>query len=413
MMTDDVAVRVEGLSKRFCKDLKRTMLYGLFDIGRALAGVGQNVDGLRRHEFWALQDVSFEVRRGECLGIIGPNGAGKSTLFRVMAGIMVPTGGRVEIRGRLSSLIELGAGFHPMLTGRENVYVNGAVLGMSKREIDRKFDEIVDFAGIGDFIDTPVKFYSSGMRVRLGFAVAAHLEPDVLLIDEVLAVGDVPFRAKCREKIRELQQSDTCLLFVSHNMEMVGRITERACYLKGGRVRTLGPTSEAIAQYRQDVAGEREGGEAAPTGRLRYEVVSETLVDGNGREVTEFQTGEPLHARFVLRCNEPVPLGIGNCWFVGSDGRVCLGCRSDVRDLSGVGPGQEISMSLRIPHFWLSPDTYSVGFEILGPGTLQVHARNTPGHNLTVRGVVDSSGAVQLPHEWTFDIGGERRLGGR
>ena len=191
-MDDEVLVKVEGVSKKFCRDLKRSLWYGMKDISSELFGIHQNGQ-LRKNEFWAVNDVNFELKRGECLGLIGHNGAGKSTLLKMLNGLIKPDKGTITMQGRIGALIELGAGFNPILTGRENIYNNGAVLGFSKKEIDEKFDAIVDFAEIDEFIDTPVQNYSSGMKVRLGFAVAAQMEPDVLIIDEVLAVGDIGF----------------------------------------------------------------------------------------------------------------------------------------------------------------------------------------------------------------------------
>ena len=182
-MSSDVLIRAEGISKKFSSKLKTSMKYGIIDIARDFIGIPSSSDTLRPSEFWSVQDVSFEVRRGECLGLIGPNGAGKSTLLKMLNGIIMPDKGSVEINGRVGALIEVGAGFHPLLTGQENIYINGSIMGLTKKEIDKKFNSIVDFAEIGDFIDMPVSYYSSGMYVRLGFAIAAHLEPDVLLID--------------------------------------------------------------------------------------------------------------------------------------------------------------------------------------------------------------------------------------
>ena len=198
----ETSVAVEGATKKFCRSLKRSLWYGLKDLGNELrAGSGGDRAQLRPGEFRALDGVCFEVERGECVGLIGANGAGKSTLLKMLNGLVRPDAGRIAIRGRVGALIELAAGFNPILTGRENVYVGGAVLGLSKRQVDEVFDEIVDFAGLGEFIDAPVQSYSSGMQVRLGFAVATSLEPDVLLVDEVLAVGDVAFRMKCFENL--------------------------------------------------------------------------------------------------------------------------------------------------------------------------------------------------------------------
>lgn len=198
---------------------------------------------------WALRNISFDVKKGEVVGIIGVNGAGKSTLLKVLSKITAPTTGCVKIRGRISSLLEVGTGFHPELTGRENVYLNGTILGMRKREIDKKFEEIVDFSGVKKFIDTPVKRYSSGMRVRLAFAVAAHLEPEILVIDEVLAVGDARFQRKCLNKMKDVGQQGRTVLFVSHNMPAVTRLCSRTILLNGGQVQADGPSHEVISLY--------------------------------------------------------------------------------------------------------------------------------------------------------------------
>ncbi|MFZ1809279.1 MAG: ABC transporter ATP-binding protein [Cyclobacteriaceae bacterium] len=231
----DVLVKVDNVSKKFCKDLKTGLRYGLKDIANEVFGISVNKGHLRKREFWAVRNVSFTVRRGECLGLIGHNGAGKSTLLKMLNGLIKPDAGRIEMHGRVGALIELGAGFNPILTGRENVYINGAILGFSKHEIDSKLETIIEFAEIAEFIDTPVQYYSSGMKVRLGFAVAAQMEPDILIIDEVLAVGDVGFRVKCYNMIQNLLPK-TAIIFVSHSMSDVARITNRLMVLSHGEV---------------------------------------------------------------------------------------------------------------------------------------------------------------------------------
>jgi lipopolysaccharide transport system ATP-binding protein len=211
------------------------------------------VRGEATEEFWALKDVSFEVQRGTVLGIVGRNGAGKSTLLKILSRITEPSKGRVIMKGRTSSLLEVGTGFHPELTGRENIYLNGAVLGMSRAEIRRKFDEIVDFAGVEKFIDTPVKHYSSGMQVRLAFAVAAHLEPEILVVDEVLAVGDAEFQKKCFGRMRDVSNSGTTILLVSHNMAAVRAFCNRAILFHSGEVVAQGDANEIIARYLESI----------------------------------------------------------------------------------------------------------------------------------------------------------------
>jgi lipopolysaccharide transport system ATP-binding protein len=273
----EVLIKVEGVSKKFCRDLKKSLWYGVKDMvaellpfgsrqsskksyllsgsnGDSLANNltnGSRSSALRPGEFWAVNDVSFEVKRGECLGLIGRNGAGKTTLLKMLNGLIKPDKGRIEMRGRVGALISLGAGFNPILTGRENVYVNGSVLGLKKKEIDEKIDEIIDFAEIREFIDSPVQSYSSGMHVRLGFAVATAMNPDVLLLDEVLAVGDAGFRHKCYSRISKLLRS-CAVIFVSHSMEQVAQICHGILRMRQG-VGTWHPDIlEGISAYNKD-----------------------------------------------------------------------------------------------------------------------------------------------------------------
>ncbi|RSK40522.1 ABC transporter ATP-binding protein [Mangrovimonas spongiae] len=236
--TNDVLVKVEGLSKKFCKDLKTSLWYGVKDLVSGVRGNKHNRE-LRPKEFWAVKDVSFELRRGECLGLIGHNGAGKSTLLKILNGLINPDAGKVTIKGRVGALIELGAGFNPILTGRENIYNNGAVLGFTRQEITRKLDDIIAFAELEDFIDMPVQHYSSGMKVRLGFAVAAQMEPDVLIIDEVLAVGDLGFVLKCFKQIDTILPN-TAIVFVSHSMPMISRICNHIILMEHGKPKFQG-----------------------------------------------------------------------------------------------------------------------------------------------------------------------------
>lgn len=249
-MGDDTLIKVDNVSKKFCRSLKKSLWYGLQDLGRELVGRRHGGNGeLRESEFWAVKDVSLEVKRGECLGLIGRNGAGKTTLLRMLNGLVKPDAGRIEMRGRVGALIALGAGFNPILTGRENVIVNATVLGMNQRELDMKFDDIVEFAELGEFIDAPVQSYSSGMQVRLGFSVASAFPVDVLLLDEVLAVGDAAFRAKCFKRIGEVLDR-AAVIFVSHNEAQVSRICDSALMLNRGKIEFMGETAEALRRYR-------------------------------------------------------------------------------------------------------------------------------------------------------------------
>lgn len=255
-MSIDPIISVEGVSKKFCRSLKRTMLYGAKDVASDLLGISQQAGALRQDEFWALDDVSFDVRRGESLGLIGPNGAGKSTLLKLLNGITLPDMGTIKVAGRVGALLELGAGFHPMLTGRENIYLNAAILGLTKDEISDKFDAIVDFAGLEEFIDSPVKHYSSGMYVRLGFAIAAHAEPDIFLIDEALAVGDISFQSKCYAKLKEFRDRGITVIFVTHSLDLVTTHCSRALLLyKGQLIEDLTPKG-VVARYNRMITTE-------------------------------------------------------------------------------------------------------------------------------------------------------------
>jgi ABC-2 type transport system ATP-binding protein len=259
-------------------------------------------------EFWAVKDVSMEIGRQETAGLIGPNGSGKSTLLKLVAGIIRPTEGRIETRGRIASLLELGAGFHPDLTGRENVYLNASILGLSKKDTDKHFDDIVAFAELEPFIDTQIRHYSSGMFVRLGFAVAVHVDPEILIIDEVLSVGDEAFQRKCLDRIRLFQAEGRTIVFVTHAVDLVREICNRAFFLWQGELVAEGRPADVIREFRQKLHGEAHL-EAAPqeergSGEVRMAEVR--LLDGEGAERQIFAPGEPLELQIVLDADRPV-----------------------------------------------------------------------------------------------------------
>ena len=245
----DILVEVKGLSKKFSRNLKLSLWYGLKEVMNSVFGLKGKRSELRKEEFWAIKDINFELRRGECLGLIGQNGAGKSTLLKMLNGLIAPDEGSITMRGKVGALIELGAGFNPILSGRENIYLNGQILGFSKKEIDAKLSAILDFAEIGEFIDSPIQNYSSGMKVRLGFAIAAQMEPDVLIIDEVLAVGDLGFVLKCFNTIDNLLEN-TAVIFVSHSMPLVSRICTKIMMIEKGTALFTGEdVSKGIDHY--------------------------------------------------------------------------------------------------------------------------------------------------------------------
>ena len=258
---------------------------------------------------WALRDVSFEINEGDVVGIIGRNGAGKSTLLKVLSRITEPTGGRAVIRGRVSSLLEVGTGFHPELSGRENIYMNGTILGMTKKEIDRKFDEIVDFSGVEKFLDTPTKRYSSGMQVRLAFAVAAHLEPEILIVDEVLAVGDAEFQSRCLSKMEDVSSSGRTVLFVSHNMTAVSNLCKRGIVMRSGQVSFSGCVSEAVTHHLQvdDSSGQSLDLSTLPRNPSHSSVLKKLkLRNANDEISSEFACGSSLRVEIEYEQEEPI-----------------------------------------------------------------------------------------------------------
>lgn len=303
------AVRVENLGKRYRIGAAETRFrYGLLrdvlsDVVTTPVRLAKALTGRRDHSkesatyIWALDDVSFDVEEGKVLGIVGRNGAGKSTLLKVLSRVTEPTKGQVTVRGRVGSLLEVGTGFHPELTGRENIYMNGAVLGMKRAEIQRKFDEIVAFSEVEQFIDTPVKRYSSGMYLRLAFAVAAHLEPEILVVDEVLAVGDAEFQRKCLGKMGDVAQQGRTVLFVSHNMSAILRLTHETIVLKKGHLIKRAPTQEAVDFYL--ASGQADTGERVweadeiPPGAAPFKPMALRLKDRQGRVVDTIRSAEP------------------------------------------------------------------------------------------------------------------------
>jgi lipopolysaccharide transport system ATP-binding protein len=283
----DFALRMDHVYKRFRRGELHDSLRDLIPSLVRRAVRPDRERALAPQEFWVLHDICFEVKRGDTLGIIGHNGAGKSTMLKHLSGIIEPTRGAIEVRGRLSALIEVGAGFHPDLTGRENVFLNGVILGMSRAEVRRKFDEIVEFAGLEEFIDTPVKRYSSGMFARLGFSVAAHLEPDILVIDEVLSVGDFAFQRKGIEKMRAVARSGATVIFVSHNLQAVAEFCRRTLLLDHGRIVADGPTDGVVRQYLDTGTGAVT---RTTTGPVRIVGVT---ISGSRGETGRFEAGQP------------------------------------------------------------------------------------------------------------------------
>ena len=428
-MTDSV-ISVENLSKSYLVGhksakghhrylaLRDVVTHGVHDFARKAADVlhgRQVIQGDEIEEFWALKDISFEVKQGEVLGIIGRNGAGKSSLLKVLSRITEPTRGRVILRGRVASLLEVGTGFHPELTGRENIFLNGTILGMTRREIRKKFDEIVAFAEVERFLDTPVKRYSSGMYVRLAFAVAAHLEPEILVIDEVLAVGDAEFQKKCLGKMDEVSRRDgRTVLFVSHNMGVIASLCPNVIWLDQGLMRDRGRTKEIMANYlahgmpSQD-AMVRLSDVARPSAiqddRLR-------LVSLEWLCALPLQHGEPMRLRIHFQTRAPVAgvtVGIG---FSNLEGKRLLTYETDFQksprpDISGPGVHW---VDVEIESLPLAPDIYGLDIGCRSgdihpldyiPCAFELEIVAGPG---TPGSIVRKDAAVSLASHWSWSL---------
>lgn len=365
-MSDDVLVRVENVSKRFCRSLKRSLWYGLQDLGSELGGrrhgggsglpqSSEDVE-LRKDEFWAVKDVSFELRRGECLGLIGRNGAGKTTLLRMLNGLIKPDTGRIEMKGRVGALIALGAGFNPVLSGRENIYVNAGVMGLSKSETEEKLEEIVDFAEIGDFIDAPLQTYSSGMQVRLGFAASTVLDPDVLILDEVLAVGDTSFRYKCYRRM-DLMRSRSAVIFVSHDMPNIGRICNVAMVMQRGVPIFHGPALEGASIY-------DELNEDSCDGTAGAKIANHPIIDASAT-VANSPTFpcDPLWLDLQIYCARPLKSYYMIVYLQDSSGAYVATLKHEFFDADALREGVN-HFRLKINSIPLKKNLYHIGFSI-------------------------------------------------
>jgi ABC-type polysaccharide/polyol phosphate transport system ATPase subunit len=351
------AIHVEGLGKRY-RVGERERYFALRDvITRAFTAPFSRSGPRKPKDFlWALRDVSLDVKRGEVVGLIGRNGAGKTTLLKLLARITRPTTGFAEIHGRVGSLLEVGTGFHPELTGRENIYLSGAILGMRKREIERKKDAIVAFAEVERFLDTPLKHYSTGMQMRLAFAVAAHLEPEILLVDEVLAVGDIEFQKKCLGKMQDISKSGRTIVFVSHQMGQMRRLCERVIWIDGGQIREEGPTGKVIAAY--------ESASLQPDASLLGDdrCFLGWSVCGHGHAVTDDMRDVTFH--FHLRLREAVTQGHFGIAILSDSGTVMAGWGFDNIDI----PAGAQEVTLRVPGLPLRPAAYSLTCSIYNRG---------------------------------------------
>ena len=374
--------------------------------GPAAQSLAGRVAGALRNttqDFWALRDVSFDIARGETLGIVGRNGAGKSTLLKLLGGITAPSEGELTIVGSLSALIEVGSGFHPELTGRENVFLSGAILGMRRRDIAARLDSIADFSGVGAFLETPVKYYSSGMYVRLGFAIAAHLEPDVLLVDEVLAVGDIEFQARCLQRIEELKRGGTTMVVVSHDLGAVEQLSDRAILIEGGRLTAEGSPHDVISTYQRLVSGpdslapaeaDHESGDRVPAMRIE----GLTLHAADGVPVLTATAGRPLIARLTLAADAGIAATVTLSFYDFEAGTLLSECIGEVHPEASLG-ADRLQVEFVLPELLLAPGVYTLGATVTPAGTRRPTAWRVGRTTLYVQGSAPAKGVFIQPFQ--------------
>ena len=401
MTTGNGRIVVSGVGKRFTKyEDTPTLAYGLLHAWSRT----------RRSQLWALRDVNFEINPGEAVGIIGRNGSGKSTLLQLLSGVTAPTTGEVQVSGRIAPLLSVGVGFHPELTGRENIFVNGAILGLRRADVAERIERIIDFAEVRDFIDTPVKFYSSGMFVRLGFAVAAHVDPDVLLIDEVLAVGDFAFQRRCFEHMAELRSQGTTVVLVSHNATAVEQFCDRGIVLRSGNKVFDGPVHDAISAYHRSLGAvdtPRERGEL-PFDPEIAEVTDAELVGPEGTATARFSTGETVTLRVRLRAHQPVRFPFVAIEVLSEDGVMLYREHNLFTPYPSIEAGEEAELDVSFP-VHLATGTFTVTYVVgrgnpdaetdaeLGKGAAQLVPQGRlpmfVGGRRGVRGIIDFDSA--------------------
>ena len=384
--TPPIVIEADAVSKKFSVRRDTSLKERIVTLGRA---------GRRhRQDYWALSDISVDIHAGTTIGLIGHNGSGKSTLLKVIGGIIQPTVGEVRQRGRVAALLELGAGFHPDLTGRENVYLNASVLGLSREETEARFDDILAFSGVGDFIDTQVKFFSSGMYVRLAFAVAVHTDPDILLVDEVLAVGDEQFQQKCLDKIRAFQEEGRTIIIVSHALDQIESMCDRVILLNRGQVVLDGAPKAAIDRFRELLStGEGTRGEQSTQSTHSLEVSTIRLCDAAGTPATRFTIGQPIDLSVHVRALVPV-----DKWAVGFSintihGQMALASNTDVLGVTLDPITDEAVVRLTLTDIGLAPGEYFVNANAAGISVASSHSL-TQGASFVIEGPADTIGPV-------------------
>ncbi|WP_353648251.1 ABC transporter ATP-binding protein [Nakamurella sp. A5-74] len=393
MSSNPVVVRVADVSKRFVIRKDKSLKERLVNFGRSQQ---------HKDDFWALENVDLEITAGSTVGLIGPNGSGKSTLLKMIGGILQPTSGTVEHRGRIAALLELGAGFHPDLTGRENVYLNASILGLSNAQTESYFDEIVEFSGIEKFIDTQVKFYSSGMYVRLAFSVAVHVDPEILLVDEVLSVGDEPFQRKCMDKIRRFQEEGRTIILVTHSLDQVADICDHAVLLEGGKVIVDGDPVDALRHLRADFDAIRQADLAKQRVSTRApdstaQVVGVSLFDDNDQPTISITTGDALKVRIATHFDEPaVADAVVGMFMDTSLGQIVYGTNTKLLEQQIPAAIGDRVFTFRMGSLPLVEGTYGITAAIGRQSGVELH-RLTGGASLEVRGNGFTIGVLDVP----------------
>lgn len=391
-MTDAPAIELKDVSKRF-----RVRQGGAPTLKSAALSW---LKGRGRKDFWALRDVAFSVRSGETLGIIGSNGAGKSTLLSLVAGTMAPTRGAIAARGTIASLLELGTGFHPDLTGRENVFLYGAVIGLTRRRMRERMEAIIDFAGIREFIDEPVKHYSSGMYVRLGFAVAVEVDPDILLVDEVLAVGDVSFQRRCLAKMDEFRRRGKTMLVVSHDLHTIRRMSDRILLLDGGSVRGLGDPGEVVGRYRAAKGLQAAEGMRREWGTGELRITGVRFMTSDGREASSVPWGEAVLARIAYRAERPIAEPVFGFGIADMEGRVLFASNTQMAGFDIPRVEGEGRVTVRIDGLALAAGSYLFSVSAHSADHTTSYHRLDNAFVLSVESDMRADGCCWFPCRW-------------
>ena len=413
---DELILDVDHVWKVYCRNLKRAMRYGVQDLGREVLGKGRDrtQSDLRTGEFFAVKDAHFQVRSGECVGMLGPNGAGKSSMLKLINGLIKPDAGSITIRGSVGAMIELGTGFNPILSGRENIYINGSILGIAKSEIDRRFEEVVEFAELGHVIDSPIMTYSTGMKMRLGFSIGANLRPKLLLIDEVLAVGDVGFRMKCFAHLRRLVEDGVCIILVTHAVSMLNRVANRSIVFDRGSIIHDGDLETGCVVYEETMgASDRvnsKAGSKAKASTTGIAIESVEVLDHDGRSRKEFETGDDIVVRIGIKSEIAAEdLNCQAALWSPVHGRIASMSTASQQVKFSAGKDSTVVVTLHFQNVPLLLGAYHFNLALFGPVSTEFYHRWTGIGNFRIVGPPTCSlgrginGIVKIDHQWKIE----------